>query len=366
MRIGIDGRLSGSRHAGIGRYVESLLKRLPTAAPDIEWVYFYAEEGQLAFAETLPNVKLVQAAIKHYTLAEQWLLPPIFNQAHLDLLHVPHFNAPFSVSCPLVITVHDLLWHEFRGVQVTTLPSWLYWPKYLGYRFITTQAIAHAAAILVPAETVKKTVTRYYPQAAQKITVTPEGVSASFINQKTGNTSPKPVLVYLGSLYPHKNVKIIIEALHSLPNFTLLIVGARTVFETNIREMVTKAGIEKQVKFVGYLTDEELTTTLQTATALIQPSLSEGFGLTGVEAMATGVPVIASDIPIFKEIYQSAATFFDPHSAAALVAAVNKVSDPAIRRQVISEGKKVSSQYRWETMVEQTLAVYRQVLGIHA
>lgn len=365
MRIGIDGRLSGSRHAGIGRYVENLLKQLPALAPEIEWVYFYAEPGQLQFAESFSNVKLIHAPIRHYTFAEQWQLAPIFNRAHLDLLHVPHFNAPLGVTCPMVITIHDLLWHEFRGSHVTTLPSWLYWPKYLGYRFISARAVKRADSILVPAETVKKIVTKYYPTAESKITVTKEGVEPTFLTAQARLSQPEKILVYLGSLYPHKNVGVVIKALKAMPDYRLIIVSARTVFLDQVRQLVEKHHVTKQVEFAGYLDDRAVASLLHRATALVQPSLSEGFGLTGVEAMAAGVPVVASDIPIFREIYQTGALFFDPSSAEALSLQVDQVSQPEIRKKLIEAGKKISSGYKWSTMSEETLSVYRKVLAAH-
>jgi len=366
MRIGIDGRLSGSRHAGIGRYVENLLQRLPLVAPEIEWTFFYAEKNQLQFAERFKNVKLVYAPIKHYTLAEQWQLAPIFDQADLDLLHVPHFNAPLAGNCPLVITIHDLLWHEFKGAQVTTLPTWLYWPKYLGYRLISSQAVKRAAAILVPAETVKKTVIKYYPKSESKIKVTKEGVTASFFQKENSTSKPEPLLVYLGSLYPHKNVAVVIRALKELPRYQLVIVGARNVFQEQIREVVRQNKVESQVEFAGYLEDVAVAKLLSQATALVQPSLSEGFGLTGVEAMAAGVPVIASDIPIFREIYHSAALFFDPTSPTAFATQVRAAAQSSVRQSMIKAGTQTVKEYDWGTMVNETLAVYRQVLTAHA
>src|SRR5690606_36980147 len=131
MRIGIDCRLGGSRHAGIGRYIENLLLRLPSLDSETTWVYFYHDEGQkqawLSRLATVTNVEWVKAPVRHYTLSEQVKMPRYFSAANLDLLHVPHFNIPVLYPGRLVITIHDLLWHEYYGTQVTTLPSWQYW-----------------------------------------------------------------------------------------------------------------------------------------------------------------------------------------------------------------------------------------------
>lgn len=363
MRIGIDCRLSGSKHAGIGRYIEHLALELPRLAPEVEWIFFYSESGQLSSVEQYTNVKLVHVPIRHYTLAEQWHLPPIVHQAHLDLLHIPHFNVPLRLSCPLVITIHDLLWHEFRGLDVTTLPAWQYWIKYLGYRLVTARAVRKALKILVPAETIKNTVTQYYPQAHAKIVVTKEGADRQFLQKNKAVNSGNRILVYLGSLYPHKNVAVILRALRKLDDYQLIIIGARSAFQNQVKMYGEKLGVSQRVIFAGYVADKEVATLLQTATALVQPSLSEGFGLTGVEAMAAKVPVIASDIPIFREIYQDSAAFFDPHDEQSLVQQVNLIAKPQRRLELIKKGEILARQYSWKKMAAETLAVYQQALS---
>src|SRR5258708_33114315 len=185
--IGIDCRLAGNQHAGIGRYIENLVVRLPNLAPEIYWVYFFHNQAQAN--EVLPsvpkNVKVVLTPFRHYSLSEQLKLPSVFAQEKLNLLHVPHFNAPLFYKGKLLITIHDLLWHEQQGLDVTTLPKWQYYAKYAAYRYVTTQAVKKAAAIFVPAETIKQVVATYYPAAQNKIIVTKEGIDERLETTKT-------------------------------------------------------------------------------------------------------------------------------------------------------------------------------------
>ena len=294
MKIGIDCRLSGVAHAGIGRYIENLISRLPKEALDIEWVYFYRTPDQI-----LPNldVKYVPAPIRHYSVQEQLQLLSIFNQEKLDLLHVPHFNAPVMYSGKLILTIHDLLWHQQKGTQVTTLKPWKYWGKYAGYKIVTSQAINRARKILVPTQTIKKELSEHHPKTKSKIIVTHEGVDQQLLKYRSKKIKKqKNSLIYVGSLYPHKNVKLVIQALKTLPKWKLTIVGSRNVFQDQIRAEVERVGVNKQVIFTGYLSDKELAKEIQSSTALIQPSLSEGFGLTGIEALSLGTTLIASNI----------------------------------------------------------------------
>ena len=353
MKIGIDCRLSGITHAGIGRYIENLISRLPKEAPEIEWIFFYRTPDQV-----LPglNVKWVLAPIKHYSLQEQTQLPSIFNQQKLDLLHVPHFNVPIMYPKKLIVTIHDLLWHQQRGAQVTTLKPWQYWGKYVGYKLVASQAVKKATKILVPAQTIKKTLAEYYPNSTDKIMVTHEGVDEKLLKYKDREIKRKEKsLIYVGSLYPHKNVTLVLKALQELPDWKLTIVGSRNVFQDQTKVMAKKLGVEQQVKFAGYLKDQDLAQEIKAATVLVQPSLSEGFGLTGIEAMALGTPVLASNIPVFKEIYRNAAVYFDPKSTTSFVESLTK------QKPTSKEMEEVVKQYSWDEMTKQTIKAYRSI-----
>lgn len=363
MRIGIDCRLAGTKHAGIGRYIQNLLLNL---LPDSEhqWVLFFFSQDQ---AETVlgslkaPNIKIVIASVPHYTIAEQLRMPFIFRQENLDLLHVPHFNVPLLYRRPFVVTIHDLLWHHNRGSQVTTLSRYQYWLKYLFYRLIVRNAVLSAKKVIVPAKTIKQTVTEYFPAAANKTEVTHEGVDESILKSasKSERKTAGKTLLYVGSLYPHKNVRLVIAALHKLPEYTLEIVGSRDIFSEQTLDFAKSLNLSGQVKMLGYLTDQELQQKYQGVSALVQPSLSEGFGLTGIEAMALGTPVLASDIAIFREIYKDGAILFNPHHVAAFVEAVEKLEKSDLN-EITARAQAVAKSYSWKTMATQTLQIYEQ------
>lgn len=383
LRIGIDCRLAGKQHAGIGRYIENLVKRLPIDV-NIQWVLFFHDQAQ---ADEILNPSLVRQPaeernsdfsasktrevrlipIRHYSLTEQIKLPKIFKEANLDLLHVPHFNIPIFYTGKLIVTIHDLLWHEQKGTNVTTLPKWQYWLKYLAYKFVAKQAILKAEKIIVPSETIKNTLVNYYPGANKKILVIKEGVDKKFLPAQAGENSPKggprsagKNLLYVGSLYPHKNLKLVFQALKNLPNYKLNIISTRNVFTDNARHKVLELGIKDQVKFCGYVSDDELIKFYQDSFALLQPSLSEGFGLTGIEAMTVGCPVLASQIPVFKEIYDEAAIYFDPKSPESFISAIKKL-ETADREKIIKKGRNQAGQYSWETMMTKILDIYKQL-----
>lgn len=381
-RIGIDCRLAGAQHAGIGRYVENLILNLPATVPDksglpqpITWILFFYDADQAIQIQKIwpANVELRFAPIRHYTLKEQLIMPGLFSAAKLDLLHVPHFNIAWGYSGKTVITIHDLLWHEQRGSQVTTLKPWVYWLKYWLYLWTVNLAVTKAEKIFVPAETIKETVAKYYPKVKAKIIVTPEGLSEKYAQIardliKTGQLPLPPKstakndlkFIYTGSLYPHKNLSLVLQALKNHPNWHLTVVGVRSVFQAQLKQQIKSLDIANQVNQIGYVTDRELIALYQQSQALIQPSLSEGFGLTGIEAMAAGTLVIASDIKIFREVYGTAAVFFNPQSVSNFEIVANYVADlnPKLRRQRIETGLNLSLSYKWSEMVKKTLSSY--------
>ncbi|PIR59095.1 MAG: hypothetical protein COU69_01750 [Candidatus Pacebacteria bacterium CG10_big_fil_rev_8_21_14_0_10_56_10] len=366
-RIGIDCRLGGRDHAGIGRYIQQLVRELLEFDQPHELVLFFtsAEQSRQVLGQERPRLgrhRLVIAPIAHYTLSEQIKLPILLSKAQLDLLHVPHFNVPLAYRGRTVVTIHDLLWHHQRGRQVTTLSSGWYWTKYMGYRLVASQSVNRAAAVLVPSQATQRAVNHYYPDQ-QHIAVIPEGVDQVFFS---GHRQPQAAasrqLLYVGSLYPHKNIEAVLQALVKLPGFKLQIVTARDAFLAQSRLRIARLGLERRVSVHHRLSDAQLVNLLDQAQALLQPSLSEGFGLTGLEAMAAGTPVLASDIPVFREVYGRAATYFDPNDYRSLVTAVQQLSAD---RQVklARRGRAHARNFRWETMARRTLKVYEDVIS---
>ena len=380
-RLGIDCRLAGIQHAGIGRYTANLvteLIKLNQDQPQLTLILFFFDRNQAkaVLGDTIYqhqkryHLQVMTTPIKHYSLKEQLELPKIYKAANLDLLHVPHFNIPIFYRGALVITIHDLLWHQQKGKGMTTLNPLVYYLKYLAYLYIVKRAVCQAQQIFVPAQVIKQTIIKYYPKVAAKIIITPEGIAKSYqqasqnlLKQATKirHWKVKRQLVYTGSLYPHKNLAIVIKTLVKLPKYKLLIVGSRNVFQNQVRNLVARYKVKKQVQFLGYVDDDKLIKLYQQSLALIQPSLSEGFGLTGVEAMASATAVLASDIPIFHEIYQDRAIYFDPRDCQSLLAALERLKF-ADRYNLIRGNLQFVQRYSWEKLAQQTLEAYQPIL----
>ncbi len=374
MKIALDVRMWGTQHAGIGRYVENLVVNLLKQDKENSYVLLVRKKdsGSVKFlTDKYPkSLKLLIAEVRHYSLKEQLLIPWILWREKPDLVHFPHFNVPLLYRGKFVITIHDLLWHEMTGKDVTTLPNYLYDIKYAGYRLVFANAIKRAQKILIPSNWIKnKLINTYKEINNNKVVVTHEGIDEKYTENRKLKIEDrnilekyelkKPYLIYTGSVYPHKNLKVLLRAVMELKEIELLIACSRSVFWEKLYQMVKEYGIEKQAHLPGFVADEDLKILYQNALAFVFPSLSEGFGLPGLEAMASGCPVICSDIPVFQEIYEEAAIYFNPKEATDLVEKINRLaSDQGLVRQLKEKGLQQAKKYSWQKMAGETLRVY--------
>ena len=170
MRILIDARLYGLENAGLGRYTINLIRELSK----IDTRNDYAMLLRKKYFDKLDlpdNWKKVLADYRHYSPAEQTLLPKVINEQNPDIVHFPHFNIPLFYKGKFVVTIHDMLMHKFAGLSATTLPAPLYFLKQLIYRAVFRKAIHSSVKIIVPSEVVKKEILEYYKIDKEKIKV---------------------------------------------------------------------------------------------------------------------------------------------------------------------------------------------------
>ncbi|MCL5090384.1 MAG: glycosyltransferase family 4 protein [Patescibacteria group bacterium] len=374
MKIGIDCRMYGLKYAGIGRYVMNLVKELMGQDQVNEYVLFFNEENQNAkikIQNENPKCKIIFVNINHYSLKEQLLFPFILSKKNLDLMHFPAFNLPVFYFGKYVVTIHDLIKHTSTGMSTTTRSPALYWLKYWGYKLVFRSAVNNAAKIFTPSQAVKDELLTEYRLPEEKVVVTYEGVDKSIKGIKSKENIwgkykiRKPYVLYVGSVYPHKNVEKLVEAVKGLQTtdyrLQLVIVCARSVFWERLQRKIKEMGAEDLVNLVGFVPNEELGSLYQEAEAFVFPSLSEGFGLPGLEAMAQGTPVLASDIPVFREIYGEAAEYFDPKDSEEMGRKIKEVIKDKGKKGETVKGLAQVKKYSWQKMASETLSVYNQL-----
>lgn len=366
MKIGIDARLYGPKHTGIGRYTKNLIKELLKIDQKNNYILFGNPSELLPLAK-YPNVNIVGLKTRVYSIKEQIINPIIFNKAKLDLLHVPHFNAPLLYRKKTVITVHDLIKHLSTGPETTTLPSWQYRFKHIAYKFLINNKLASSQSIITPSHYWKNYLTQNLNIPASKITVTYEAVDSKFTRIKKIDPKvikkynlKKPFIIYTGNLYPHKNVGTLVKAVkqynkNNTHKLTLAIIAGRSEFHNKITP-------SEHINMLGFVEDTDFPQLYAQAISLVQPSLIEGFGLIGLEAMKLGLPVISSNSTCLPEIYGDAALYFDPYSVDDLEEKLTWIiKEDSLRTKLIKEGIKREESFSWRQTAEKTLRVYNQL-----
>jgi glycosyltransferase involved in cell wall biosynthesis len=208
---------------------------------------------------------------------------------------------------------------------------------------------------------------------ANRFAVTPSPNLVSRFRATLG--LPRHVLLYVGMVEPHKNVRVVVDALSLLRHrldLGLVIVGSASgsaagrfagVHHAALRDYAAARGVADRVHWLGGLSDEDLRLAYAAAGVVVQPSLVEGFGLTLLEGMASGVPVAASNIPVFREVAGDAVASFDPSSAHSVARTIERVlsdRDEAVR--LVAAGRERAARFSWSATARWTLEAYARAL----
>jgi len=373
MKILIDARLYGLENAGLGRYTMNLVNELQKIDNVNKYIILLRKRyyDKLEFKKNWQKVKV---DIRHYSLSEQKVLPEIINKYEHDIVHFPHFNVPLLFSGKYVVTIHDLLMHKSKGKQATTLPFYKYIIKRLGYKTIFRHAILASKKIIVPSNFVKNELIDYYKLDSKRVKAIYEGYDRNMDKNRRKElilrkyNIDSPYFIYVGNAYPHKNLDIAIKAVLQLNKVSekkilFLIASSRNIFARRLKEKIERLNGREFIKLLGFVPDEDLGGLLEHSLSFIYPSLSEGFGLQGLESMASGTLVIASDISVFKEVYKDNVIYFNPRRVSSLVKTMKQVLSISEeeREKRIKQGKEFIKRYSWSKMARQTLKIYKQV-----
>jgi glycosyltransferase involved in cell wall biosynthesis len=369
MKIGLDLRMLGGG-SGISRYIFELSQQVLEQDKTNQYVLFFNvldDETKAAYQKF--GHKMVETKISHYSLAEQFKLPGIFNQEKLDLLHVPHFNAPILYFRKFVVTIHDLTHTKFPGRKKS------HFIHRIAYNLVMLNAVKRAAKIIAISESTKKEVQDYFGIPDKKIGVVYEGFSSIYkvmdrdetikkVSQKFNIT--KPFLLYVGVWRRYKNLPALARVFNRLIDrgfdLELVLAGDQDPFYPDIKGQVMAIKHKDRIKVVGRVSDEDLNLLYNSCLMFVLPSLSEGFGLTVLEAAACGVPIAAADIPPLREILGQGGEFFDPLNEDNMYDVISNVVDNPIKLEELANGGlSRSKHFSWKTAAQETIKIYESI-----
>lgn len=369
MKILIDGRFI--KQTGIGRYIEKTLEQILLLDTKNEYVLLIREKDKDVIPLKAKNLSLLMVDMDWYNMSEQVRLAKIISDQKPDLVHFTNFNFPLRYRGKFVITIHDLTLLHFRNIRKFGLSKVLYGLKEKAMNLAIKQGVRRAKMILVDSEYVKEDIVKTYKIRRNKITVAHLAGDAAYKRakidlEKFGIT--KPFLFYTGNAYPHKNLERLILAFGKLTtkyllDYQLVIGGKKDDFHQGLEEDVKAAGLSDRVIFTGFVTDSELAGLYKSASLYILPSLSEGFGLPGLEAMSYGLPVVSSNATCLPEVLGDAAIYFNPKSVTDMAHVMSKVlADKDLQAKLIKKGYAQLKKYSWKKTANKTLGVYEQIL----
>lgn len=372
-KILIDCRFWGSGHTGLGRYTTSLVIELYRQKPKFDLALLINPENKTEIESKLNQPQLILSSSRPYSLAEQLNIPKIINSFQPKLVHFLHFNVPLLTQAPFIITIHDLIKHHSRGLDTTTKSPLFYPLKRFGYQLTMAKAVQKSRLILTPSKWVKADILKHYQVKEDKIIVTPEAADQSYFKPATLPGLPSfNYLIYVGNAYPHKNLIQLIKAVQSYRqiyanrnnNLKLIIVTARNVFYDRLREYIRQSNSQSSVKLAHFTTDKRLAFLYHHSIAFITASLSEGFGLPGLEAMAAKTLVLASNRTALPEVYGPAAIYFDPDNLNDIVAKISHVVNltSVARAKLLKLGEQQVSQFSWTKTAQLTINAYESCL----
>jgi glycosyltransferase involved in cell wall biosynthesis len=339
------------RHDGISRFSSSLVTALGAIHPV---TMIISDERQLAMLPDLPWVKAASPTSVMEPFAARSL-----NKYNPDIVYtVMQTMGPRGRKFPFVSTVHDLIYYENptppRNLPVPIRGLWrLYHLSWWPQRSVLKLADAHVSV----SETTKALMIEH------ELTPHPIAVvyNAADVHDDSDRELPSGKdLVYMGSFMPYKNVETLVHGMRELPEYTLHLMSAITPSD---RERLERVNPQAKLEFHNGASDDEYLALLRRAVALVSASRNEGFGLPIVESMAVGTPVVASDIPVFREIGADAVVYFDPNDPAEFAAAVRSIEDPVEWADRSRASRSIASAFRWDSSARKLLDFLTSVVN---
>lgn len=373
MTIYVDISAAVHRRAGLGRYAESLTRALVPHLPD-DLALFYNREQRI---EPLPELehlpaRTVALGYKPWRMlvwAGQLTRIP-FNRLvpGATLFHAAeHLLMPFK-NVPTVLTVHDLIFRHMPEHH-KPLNRW--------YLNLTLPLYCRRADhIIAVSKATRRDMMDAYHVPAEKITVIHEAADPSFRRQTPEAIAmararyhlPDRFLLHIGTIEPRKNLTRLLHAWEPLyakgevP--PLVFVGKRGWLADDFYAALEASPAREGVRFTGYVDNADLPAVCAAATALVFPTVYEGFGLPPLEAMACGTPVVCSNVSSLPEVVGDAALTFDPHDQHAIADALHRIAnDTDLQDELRARGFTQAARFSWDKAARETLALYRQVMA---
>lgn len=362
MKIAIDARISKT---STGRYVDMLIEHLQRIDTENDYVIILPEGQRGEWQPVNPRFSAAYVPYKNYSFGEQVGFWRFLSKLKADLVHFAMPQQPLLYRGTKVTTVHDLTLLKTYNSDKNWLVFHL---KQLVGKVVFFAIGRTSNRLIAVSQFTKNEFIKFARINPEKMQVIYEGSDMPLSSPLPySDLQNKDFIMYVGQQSDYKNIRRLIEAhqllLRDHPTLQLALVGKLSgvngVPLQRNKQWVQQQGY-KNVIFTDFVSDEQLVWLYQHTKAYVFPSLMEGFGLPGLEAMQCGAPVVSSNATCLPEVYGDAAHYFDPTSIEDMRRAINDVvTQPELRKKLVEAGYAQHKKYSWQKMAEETLAVYK-------
>ena len=365
MRIGIDGRELLSQRTGVGRYLAALCTQwLELSHEHHDFVVYSPHTGNDIAVLGPPFVHIRPRSFLHQPVVgtpgtwwEQVQLPLRANNDALDVFFAPGYSAPLRLEMPCVMTMHD--------VSFTAHPEWFRWREGLRRRWLATQSMVRATAVLTVSDFSRHEIIRWFDLPQNCVHVVRHGIDSSSMSTDR-SSSQDPLVLYVGSLFNRRHLPTLIRAfgkvLTAVPDAKLAIVGAdRTYPKQDLASIAKQSDVGDRMTLHAYIHENELVKMYRRAHVFVFLSEYEGFGLPPLEALAAGVPIVLADTPVTRELFDGAALLVPCLNVAATAdAIVSLLRDDDLRRRQHASAASLLPSFDWKRAAQDTLMVLEE------
>lgn len=360
-RIFVDLLSLTGKKGGMETYARELYSELGRLAPMHEYVGYFSKEGYQLDRSWFPGESLDSGISGENRFAWAWgelNCGRAASKAQADLLHAPMTLGPRHTKMPAVVSMHDMLYWSHPQYMTTPLFT-------EPVKLIERLAARNASRIITISRESEAAIVKYLKVPETDIDVIPLAGTPLPGVDRSHASNDQPLVLATGNRRPHKNWASLVRALPLVDEaYRPRVVVTGSHGDDPLQSVVDETDMHNWVELRSWVTADEMSELYSSATVLAMPSFADGFSLPALEAMMSGLPVMISDIPVYREVVGDAAIFVDPHDLTSIAGAMRTIAtEPDLLEDLAVRGKQRAASFTWERTARGTIETFERILS---